>query len=319
MEKNILLGNGVEVKINGRKIFLDPKRAEADALSFVSHAHLDHIPRKISGELILSEETESLVQAMGRGKNAGVKGMSCFFSDELEIKLYNAGHMLGASQIEMQNGLKIVYTGDLNLKGGFTVEKADVAPCDVLIIEATFGMPYYEFPEKEEAIKEVKDWAEECFSKGKKPALLAYALGKSQELIKGLSGKISMAASRKIYDNCSAYSELGMDLGEYACIDEIEKDSEYLYLFPPSLSREAESANYEKAIASGWVLHPEAKFRFGASTGFVFSDHCDFYSLVEYVEKASPQVVYTLHGYAKEFAGELRKRGFYAEPLAKNS
>jgi len=33
------------------------------------------------------------------------------------------------------------------------------------------------------------------------------------------------------------------------------------------------------------------------------------------VEKASPQVVYTVHGFAEEFAQELRVRGFYAEAL----
>ena len=34
-----------------------------------------------------------------------------------------------------------------------------------------------------------------------------------------------------------------------------------------------------------------------------------------YVEKANPQVVYTLHGFAQEFSEELRERGFYSEPL----
>jgi len=320
MEKNISLKNGIEIKINDKKLCLDPRHAEAGALSFVSHAHLDHIPRKISGELILSRETQSLAQAV-RNNIQGSESHENFFYENIEVKLHNAGHMLGSSQISIQNGLKITYTGDLNLKGGFTAGRAEVIPCDILIIESTFGMPYYEFPEKEETIKEIIDWAEECFSKGKKPALLAYALGKSQELIKGLSEKISIAASRKIYDFCRNYNALGADLGEYASMDNVGKDSDYLFLFPPSFSKEVQSKEYEKAVASGWAAHEETKFRFGASRGFVFSDHCDFYSLLEYANKASPQAIYTLHGYAEEFAQELRKRDFYAEPLSslKNS
>ena len=46
------------------------------------------------------------------------------------------------------------------------------------------------------------------------------------------------------------------------------------------------------------------------------SDHSDFPSLLEYVEKAQPQVVYTVHGSAGELSEELRARGFYSEPLS---
>ena len=44
------------------------------------------------------------------------------------------------------------------------------------------------------------------------------------------------------------------------------------------------------------------------------SDHADFGELLEYVQRARPRKVYTVHGDAA-FAGYLRQRGFDAQHL----
>lgn len=314
MKRKISYGNGIEIFLDGKKILLDPKYASSDALfSFVSHAHFDHVPRKFCGNVLLTRATAKLIAEHSRIKNACYS----FFFDSFEVNLLSSGHMLGASQIFIEDGVKVCYTGDLNIRGGFTTEKAEARKCDVLIIEATFGRRCYSFPSKEEVAKEIADWAEECFSKNKKPAILAYKLGKAQEIVKALSSKLNIAVSREIFNFCEKYSKLGVNLGSYHLYTEkICEKEDLLCIFPTNFSRHEKSKKFAKAIASGWAMHEKTKHRYNAEHGFVFSDHSDFYDLISFAEKCSPSVIYTVHGFASELAAELRAIDFYAEALS---
>jgi len=57
-------------------------------------------------------------------------------------------------------------------------------------------------------------------------------------------------------------------------------------------------------------------YRYGADAAFPISDHADFPELMEFVRQVRPRKVYTLHGYAADFAVHLRDSGFDAEPLS---
>jgi hypothetical protein len=46
------------------------------------------------------------------------------------------------------------------------------------------------------------------------------------------------------------------------------------------------------------------------------SDHADFPDLIEFVKQVAPKKVYTLHGFAAEFAQTLRDLGYDAQPLS---
>lgn len=314
MKRKIAYNNGIEIFLHDKKILLDPKYASSDAFfSFVSHAHFDHIPRKVSGNLVLTKETACLLSEIRKIKNICYS----FFFDSFEVRLLNSGHMLGASQIFIENEVKICYTGDFNLRGGFTAGKPEIRKCDVLIMEATFGRSCYSFPDKEEVAKQIADWAEECFSKNKRPAILAYKLGKAQEIIKVLSSKLNIAVSKQIHAFCEKYAKLGIKLGKYyRYSEEICEKNDFLCIFPTSFSKYKASENFVKAIASGWAVHDRARHRYNAEHGFVFSDHSDFYDLISFAEKCSPSVIYTVHGFAEELASELRALGFYAEALS---
>ena len=45
------------------------------------------------------------------------------------------------------------------------------------------------------------------------------------------------------------------------------------------------------------------------------SDHCDYNELIELVKKSEAEKVYTIHGFVDEFAMDLNKLGFTAQPL----
>src|SRR4029453_11462600 len=52
---------------------------------------------------------------------------------------------------------------------------------------------------------------------------------------------------------------------------------------------------------------------------FPLSDHADYADLIRYVELVRPRRVFTLHGFAAEFARDLRERGVEAWALNKEN
>ena len=298
------LGNGIELCVDGEELYLDPKRVKG--LSFVSHAHSDHVPRGGAGEVVCTRETAALAGLRGECTTPLRRG-------SVELRLLNSGHMLGASQLLIENRFRVLYTGDLRVEGGVLTPPAQAEKCDVLIVESTFGTPRYEFPPTEETVKQMQDWAEECHRRGETPVFLGYALGKAQELTKVLSSSFRVEVHPAVLKNNRTYEAMGAELGAYHPITDRCREDRVLIL-PPS-ARRCLPGGCRVAVVSGWAVHGGTKRRYGADAAFPLSDHSDFYSLVRYVERVSPQVVYTVHGFAKEFAAELRERGFYAEPL----
>jgi DNA ligase-1 len=72
-------------------------------------------------------------------------------------------------------------------------------------------------------------------------------------------------------------------------------------------------------MLTGWALNPGANHRFQCDAAFPLSDHADYHDLLKYVELVQPKRVFTLHGYAREFAQDLRRRGVEAWALGEDN
>src|SRR2546428_1384408 len=70
------------------------------------------------------------------------------------------------------------------------------------------------------------------------------------------------------------------------------------------------------AVLTGWAVDPNCRFRCQTDAAFPLSDHADFNELLELVKRVSPKQVFTLHGFAAEFAETLRHLGFDAQALS---
>ena len=68
-------------------------------------------------------------------------------------------------------------------------------------------------------------------------------------------------------------------------------------------------------MLTGWALDPGATYRYQCDAAFPLTDHADYPDLLRYVELVQPKRVLTLHGFAAEFAGDLRDRGVEAWAL----
>lgn len=103
--------------------------------------------------------------------------------DELEIKAYYAGHVLGAAMFQVRVGEQsLVYTGDYNMTpdrhlGAAWIDK--VRP-DLLISESTYATTIRDSKRCRERdfLKKVHD----CVEKGGKVLIPVFALGRAQEL-----------------------------------------------------------------------------------------------------------------------------------------
>lgn len=103
--------------------------------------------------------------------------------EELSIKAYYAGHVLGAAMFEVRVGNQsVVYTGDYNMTPDRHLGAAWIDKCrpDVLITESTYATTIRDSKRCRERdfIKKVHG----CLDKGGKVLIPVFALGRAQEL-----------------------------------------------------------------------------------------------------------------------------------------
>lgn len=306
--------------LTGTPLALDAMRKTP--LSFVSHGHSDHIARH-ERTIATAATLRFMTHRLGRVKDpVPVSYNQPFELGPLSLELLSAGHILGSAQLRVVrgDGRRIVYTGDLNVTPSLTAEPVQVAECDTLVIEATFGHPRYRFPPKDEVLGAVETWVRQQLERGVVPVLLGYPLGKSQEAMKYLSGRgFPLVAHTSIYEVTRLYGELGVAIEPVRCFEGTVNPGEVLF-FPPHQARSGALAPLwprATAVLTGWALDPGAAYRYGAQVAFPLSDHADCPSLVNYVKATGAREVITHHGFAEELARLLREDGIDARTLGK--
>src|SRR5262245_22523913 len=131
--------------LTGTALWLDARRKSE--LSFVSHAHADHIARH---ERVIATQATLRLMAHRLGKLPAALPAPYnrpFELGSLFIELLPAGHILGSAQLRVtrSDGHRVLYTGDINFQPSLTAEPAQLAECDTLVLESTFGHPRYHF------------------------------------------------------------------------------------------------------------------------------------------------------------------------------
>ncbi len=317
---SITNSNGIVINTKSRKIFLDPDRVPHSGLTFISHAHLDHIHASFDGkEVIASSETVYL--ARERGFN-----ISNYKEEAEGIQTFDAGHILGSRAILIDDS--VFYTGDFALRPRAFLGRGKTSKCDTLVMETTFGSPEYVFPPVEKVIEEVNKLIAELFAKGIPAVLMGYPLGKSQILSHYFSIWDPVYACKSIAKMNKAYSALGVSLGDdFGSYEEAKEkgllDRKPWVLLSPLMSgkskflKELKSKYNAVSIAfSGWACRPGYKYAMNVDHAFPMSDHCDFNELMHLVRTCSPHKVITVHGQNEKFAAYLRKQGYHAEPFS---
>jgi putative mRNA 3-end processing factor len=304
--------NDKGIRIVGSELYLDAKKKSP--LSFVSHAHSDHVRRH--DRIIATPATISLINQRHRKTNAvALEYHQPYQIDDFEIELIPSGHILGAAQILVQqDGFKLIYTGDFKPGKNQTADPLEVRQADILIMESTFGAPEFVFPREWETIERLTKFIDKCFQSGIVPVVMGYATGKSQEALKilgDLDYQVSIHSS--IAQIVAVYEQHGVEFKNYQ-IYQGEDLRERVLLIPPHLARSHSVEKIwrtRKLILTGWAVQPGAKYRYNADEALVMSDHADFNQLIEFVHQVQPEKVFITHGY-DSFVYYLRKEGFKA-------
>ena len=309
---------GIQVDLGGTRFVLDPHGQVRADYTFVSHAHIDHMhsPSK-SEKIIASPETQELAKARGYDLGRTV--------EEVEgVELLDSGHILGSRAIRIQD--EVYYTGDASGRQRAFLGKCRTRQARVLVMETTYGTPEYVFPSTAKLVKDVNALISSAYDRGIPVVLMGYPLGKAQLLSYFFSSWDPII----YHDNVAAMNKIhiahGVPLRPGRRFDPA-KDADtlphgpWVMVSPMASGRSRLMAHLKKKYGavlvafSGWALGSGYKYTMGADYSFPLSDHCDYQELVELVQAVSPEMVYTVHGFAAEFARDLRQMGFSARPL----
>jgi Cft2 family RNA processing exonuclease len=302
--------------------WLDAQRAQSRC--FVSHAHSDHIgPHR---EIVATRATASLMRLRQPGKRQEtILDYGQPWASELgcQFTLHPAGHIFGSAMLEARTDEgTLLYTGDFKLRPSLAAEACATPRADALIMETTFGLPRYVFPPDTEIERGIVEFCQSAIADKVTPVLYAYSLGKTQELLQivGRAGLPVMLHAQG-YRMTQRYAELGMSLPRFSQFD-VHHHAGHVIIAPP-MTGATEPLTWihpkRTAIATGWALDSRAKYQYGCDAAFPLSDHADFPDLLAFVERVQPKIVYTVHGFAKEFAATLRTRGIEAWALGQQN
>ena len=296
---------------------------------FVSHAHADHArPHR---EVIVSNPTAQLMRARLGGRRdehilpfREAREFGAGRSRHL-LTLLPAGHILGSAMALVEiGGRSLLYTGDFKLRPGHSAEPCDpssAADCQVLIMETTFGRPQYRFPPAESVFADIARFCVETLDRKEIPLLLAYSLGKSQELLCGLAGAgLPFVLHESVWEMTRVYERCGVVLPPLERMSEASLAGKVV-LCPPQAAQSRKLralGKVRRAIITGWALEASCRYRYQADAAFPLSDHADYPDLIEMVARIQPKKVLTLHGFAADFARTIRQLGIEAQALSED-
>ncbi|HEY5036316.1 MAG TPA: MBL fold metallo-hydrolase RNA specificity domain-containing protein, partial [Chthoniobacterales bacterium] len=303
------------------EIWLDPW--DPKPFAFVSHAHSDHIAAH--EEIIVSAGTARLMQARlpGERREHVLDFGAPSLIRGLAVTLLPAGHIFGSAQFFLETAAgSLLYTGDFKLRPGRSAEAAQWKQAETLIMETTYGLPRYRLPPTELVVQQIVAFCREALEEGATPVLLGYSLGKAQEILCALSeAKLQPMLHGSVFQMTRIYEQFGQAFCEYERYDAKAIAGKVL-ICPPSANRSRMLANIKNkrvAMISGWAVEPNAIYRYQVDAAFPLSDHADYDDLLRYVELVQPQRVLTLHGFAAQFARDLRDRGVEAWALSEQN
>src|SRR4051812_18205859 len=307
-------------------LWLDPHEPKTGPeICFVSHAHSDHTA--LHREIILSAPTSKLMHAripgewieriLEFGEKRAIRAPS---SQDFDITLTPAGHIFGsAMSLIRSEGESLLYTGDFKLPRGLSAEPCAPIKADTLIMETTYGQRKYRFPPTAEIIQGIIRFCREALDNDETPVLLGYSLGKSQEILCGLGeAGLPLMLHGTVHRLTKIYENFGQCFPPYEKYEAGAARGKVL-LCPPNVSNSAMLRNLGKvrvAVLTGWAVDPNCRFRYQAHAAFPLSDHADFPDLIELVKQVQPKKIYTLHGFAADFAQTLRDMGYDAQALS---
>ncbi len=305
--------------------YIDPMVPRETAI--ITHGHADHA-RFGHQKVIATPETIAIMKAR-YGDNCAQEFRplplrQTMRMGEIDITLYPAGHVLGSAQVLLNDGqTRIVVTGDYKRGKDSTCADYEIVPCDILVTEATFGLPVFQHPDPRVEIQKLLQSVNN--NPDRAHLIGAYALGKGQRVIKllresGYDKTIYLhGAQRKL---CDLYQAHGIDLGVLENVGN-RKKSDFageIIVAPPSAIKDRWSRRFPDpviAMASGWMQVKQRARQKGVELPLIISDHCDWNELLQTIQDTGAKTIWVTHGREDALVHYCQTHlGLEAEPLS---
>lgn len=292
--------------------------------AYLSHPHFDHMAAH--ARILCSAATARLAQMRLGGQSVwDVRpcGQPFEIAAGAQAELFPSGHLIGSTQLRLRGeGETLLYTGDFKPREPGSPLVCATPSADLLIMETTYGLPKYVFPDTARILADIRDFCADCLQDGHTPVLFGYSLGKSQALLQELAREgVPIMLHREAFRLTEACREFATDLPACSLFDAATCQG-HIVIAPPQAPDSAwlrKVPSPKTAMMTGWAVDPAAAYRYRCDRLFPLSDHADFLELIEFVEKVRPSRVLTTHGYAREFAETLRERGYEAWALGQEN
>jgi Cft2 family RNA processing exonuclease len=236
----------------------------------------------------------------------------------LRLQLFPAGHVLGSAmvRVEAPSGESLLYTGDFKTRAGLAAERIEIPQADILIMESTFGRPEYVFPPTEILYEQIRRFCVDALEAGEVPVLLAYSLGKAQEVLKVLEPYgFALMAHQTIRTLNSVYEKHGYTIPDTRPLDFLNMQG-CVVVIPPTVRKQLPKEHCRLAMVSGWGLKASSRYRYRTDAVLALSDHADYSELLAFADAVSPKKVFTIHGSTAALAAALRRQGLDAWSLS---
>jgi len=274
-------------------------------IAIITHAHSDHL-RLGSGTYICTSPSRGLIEHRLRNTDSPYVIKSYDYDETFQlngvsVSFHPAGHILGSAQIRLEYGGKVVVlTGDYKRHNDPTCQSFVQLSADILVTEATFGLPIYQWPDPQLEFDKLYHWILRNKEEHSASILFGYSLGKAQRILAELHKRTDevIFIHGAIHDITEIYRDEGIDLPQTQFV--VEQDdhfdfSDRIVISPPSAFRSNYMNRFKQfnsAFTSGWMRVRGRRRMGGYDTGFVVSDHADWNSLIDTVIRSQANEVY---------------------------
>lgn len=312
-----------DLHIKAIDAYIDPSVPRERAI--ITHGHADHA-RSGHGSVLATPDTISIMKVRYGEDCAGSFQPLPFGEpiaiDDVTITFFPAGHILGSAQVLVERGgRRVVVTGDYKRLRDRTAQPYQLVECDLLVTEATFGLPVFQHPHPKVEIgrllNSVRKQPERAHLIG------SYALGKAQRVIAllrdaGYDSPIYLHGA--MIRLCALYEELGVPLGDLRPATGVPKAEleGAIVIAPPSAIRDRWSRRFPDPVtcqASGWMSVKQRARQALVELPLVISDHCDWGELNQTIRETGAETVWVTHGREDALVYWCRQQGLVAEPL----